>query len=214
MAPGTWWGGAASGFLVGGILTSPMPLVVSVWGVPGSWRSPLLGQQWVELLSAVWIDVNKGSVEVTFDDEAAEIRKAEHPGAWVEVPWIETEPGERMIEVAFGGRVYRSQLDTGSSNEFLLIEAPPAFLARPGAQRQRTMTTMGFRTLRSAIVPVAIEIGAKQTDGVQLSWFERAEDFPIDDTRIEAVIGLPFLARGPVLLDVRHDRVVFFFDTD
>jgi len=214
MAPGTWWGGAAAGFLVGGIVTSPMPLVVSVWGVPKSWQSPLLGQRWVETVSAVWIDVNKQAIEVTYDDKAAQERVAERGGVLFEVPWIQAESGVRLLDVVVGERSHRTMIDTGSTHELLLFSTPPAELGSLNPEQAKTVTSKGFQPGMIGTVPVTLTVGPGVFDDVEISWFESPGSVPNQNSEVEAVLGVPFLQRGPVLLDMRQNRIVFFSGAD
>jgi len=49
---------------------------------------------------------------------------------------------------------------------------------------------------------------------VEISWFESPGSVPNQNSEVEAVLGVPFLQRGPVLLDMRQNRIVFFSGAD
>lgn len=205
------WTGAGSGLEISGIVVSPIPMTVATVTGGRALPAPLLGQSWFDLAEATWIDLDAGTIAVSFEQGAARAMIRNNPDAWIGLAWKKTAPdGHRFVPIRVGDQTYDAVIDTGSVAEVLLdAPHPPPFVDRPWV---RANLRGGLGSIFHAKSAVPVRIGDLAVHDVRIAWTARPSGLFADAVagRPFAVLGVPFLRRFPVLLDHRNDRAYFF----
>ncbi len=207
------WDGAVSGFSIGGVVISPIPLTImgdkTGWPARGS---PLLGQLWFDVAEATWVDLAAETIAVSFEAHAVRDAIGDSPSLWVELPWRKAgSDSHRFVTIQVGEQSYDAVIDTGSVGElFLETSHPPSFVKKPWVRGRLVGARIG--SLFRAMSTVPVFLGDTEIRDVEITWRSRPSELFADSSsgRPFALLGVPFLRKFPVLLDHRNDRAYFF----